>query len=66
VKPIIYAPLTFLSTALRSRVLLQLEIVALRRQIVVYQRSAMRSRIKRDDGFCGLGSRGVGPVGGMP
>jgi putative transposase len=39
----------FASTMFRSRVSLQLEIVALRHQIRVYQRSTMRPRIKRGD-----------------
>ncbi len=48
-KPIIGALLAFLSIMLRSRVSLQLEIVALRHQIMVFQRSATRPRIKRGD-----------------
>ncbi len=48
-KPIINALLTFASTMFRSRVSLQLEIVALRHQITVYQRSTTRPRIKRGD-----------------
>jgi putative transposase len=49
VKPIIRALLAFASTMFRSRVSLQLEIVALRHQIVVYQRSTARPRIDWGD-----------------
>ena len=48
-KPIISALLVFVSTMLRSRVSSQFEIVALRHQIRVYQRSTSRLRIKRGD-----------------
>ena len=48
-KPIISALLAYASTMLRSRVSLQLEIVALRHQISVYQRSTTRPRINRGD-----------------
>jgi hypothetical protein len=49
VKPIINALLTYASTIFRSHVSLQLEIVALRHQITVYQRSTTRPRIKQGD-----------------
>jgi putative transposase len=49
VKPIICVLLAFLFTILRSRLSLQFEIVTLRHQIMVYQRSATRPRIKRGD-----------------
>ncbi len=48
-KPIISALLAFASTMLRSRVSLQFEIVALRHQVMVYQRSTTRPKIKRCD-----------------
>ncbi len=48
-KPIIGALLAFASTTFRSRLSLQFEIVALRHQIMVYQRSTTRPRIKRGD-----------------
>ena len=48
-KPIIGALLAFASTTLRSRLSLQFEIVALRHQIMVYQRSVTRPRLKRGD-----------------
>jgi transposase InsO family protein len=44
-KPIVCALLAFLSTLFRSRRSLQLEIVALRHQLAVYQRTAQRPRI---------------------
>ena len=47
--PISGVLLAFFSTMLRSRLSLQFEIVALRHQITVYQRSAIRPRIKRGD-----------------
>ena len=46
-KPIICALLAFVSTTLRSRVSLQFEIIALRHQLRVYQRSTTRPRIIR-------------------
>lgn len=48
-KPIICALLAFASTTLRSRVSLQFEIVALRHQLTVYQRSTTRPKIGRGD-----------------
>ena len=48
-KPIIGALLAFASTTLRSRLSLQFEIVALRHQIMVYQRSTTRPRLERGD-----------------
>jgi putative transposase len=49
VQPIINAVFAFVSTTLRSRLSLQFEIVALRHQIMVYQRSSSRPQIKRSD-----------------
>ena len=48
-KPIVCALLAFLSGFFRSRLSLQIEIVALRHQINVYRRSAPRPRINRGD-----------------
>ena len=48
-KPILSALLAFLSTFIRTRLSLQLEIVALRHQLTVYQRSAKRLRTKPGD-----------------
>ena len=41
--------LVAISTAFRSRLSLQLEVIALRHQLCVYQRSAKRLRIQRGD-----------------
>ena len=49
VKPIIGALLAFVSTLFRSRLALQLEIVALRHQLTVYQRTTKRPRINPGD-----------------
>jgi transposase InsO family protein len=48
-RPILAALLTFLTTLLRSRLALQLEIVALRHQVAVYQRSVSRPRLHATD-----------------
>ena len=48
-KPILSALLAFLSTNFRSRLSLQFEIVALRHQLTVYQRSDQRPRTKLGD-----------------
>lgn len=48
-KPIISALLALASTMLVSRISLQMEIVALRHQIMVYQRSTTRPKIERGD-----------------
>ena len=48
-EPIIRALLVFVGTSLRSRRSMQLEIVVLRQQLVVYQRSARRLRIQPGD-----------------
>jgi putative transposase len=48
-KTIIIALLAFLSTLFRSRAALQLEIVALRHQLTVYQRTTRRPRIQPAD-----------------
>jgi putative transposase len=48
-KPILCALLTFLVTLFRLRLSMQLEIMALRHQISVYQRSSRRLRLKPGD-----------------
>ena len=52
--PILAALLTFLTTLLRSRLALQLEIVALRHQVAVYQRSVSRPRLHATDRLFGV------------
>ena len=47
--PLLSALLTFLMTLLRSRLAVQLEIVALRHQVAVYQRSGSRPRLRATD-----------------
>jgi putative transposase len=47
--PILTALLTFLMTLFRSRLALQLEIVALRHEVAVYQRSGSRPRLRATD-----------------
>jgi len=46
---ILFALFAFLSTSLRSRASLQLEILALRHQLAVYKRSAKRQRLTPAD-----------------
>src|SRR5687768_16044823 len=48
-RPLLSALLSFLTTLLRSRLALQLEIVALRHQVAVYQRSVSRPRLHATD-----------------
>jgi putative transposase len=48
-KPIVRALITFMATLFRSRLSLRLEIVALRHQLTVYQRSVRRPRIRPAD-----------------
>ena len=48
-RPLLAALLSFLTTRLRSRLALQLEIVALRHQVAVYQRSVSRPRLHATD-----------------
>ena len=48
-KPIVCALLAFVSTLFRSRLSLQLEIVALRHQLAVYQRVTKRPQISSGD-----------------
>ena len=60
----------FVSALFRSRLALQLEIVALRHQLNVYQRTAKRPRIKPEDrifsaGLCASMSRSIPPPGGL-
>ncbi len=47
--PILSALLTFLTTLLRSRLALQLAIVAHRHQVAVYQRSVSRPHLRATD-----------------
>lgn len=48
-RPLLSALLTFLKTLLRSRLALQLEIVALRHQVAVSQQSVSRPRLHAPD-----------------
>ena len=48
-KPIVCALLLLVTTVIRSRVSLQLEIVALRHQLTVYQRTTKRPQISSGD-----------------
>jgi len=48
--PVFQALLAIICTAARSRLSLQLEIVALRHQLSVYRRSVERPRIRPGDG----------------
>ena len=48
-QPIVRAILAFVSTVFRSRLSLQFEIIALRHQLTVYQRTAKRPRINPGD-----------------
>jgi hypothetical protein len=48
-KPIVCALLLLVSTVIRSRVSLLLEIVALRHQLTVYQRTTKRPQISSGD-----------------
>jgi hypothetical protein len=48
-KPIVSALLLLVSAVIRSRVSLQLEIVALRHQLAVYQRTTKRPQINSGD-----------------
>ena len=48
-QPILLALMAFVTTLLRSRLALQLEIVALRHQAAVYQRSVSRPRLHATD-----------------
>ncbi len=48
-KPILSALFAFLSTIFRSRLSLQLAIVALRHQLTVYQRTTQHPRTKHGD-----------------
>ena len=48
-KPTVYALLQLMTTVIRSRLSLQLEIVALRHQLAVYQRTAKRPQIRSGD-----------------
>ena len=47
--PLLSALLTFLMTLLRSRLALQLEIVALRHQVAVYKQTVSRPRLRTSD-----------------
>jgi hypothetical protein len=48
-KSIVYALVLFVSTLIRSRLSLQLEIVVLRHQLAVYQRTTKRPQISSGD-----------------
>ena len=48
-KPTVYALLQLLTTVIRSRLSLQVEIVVLRHQLAVYQRTTKRPRIDSGD-----------------
>ena len=48
-KPIVCALLLLVSTVVQSRLSLQLEIVALRHQLAVYQKTAKRPQISSGD-----------------
>ena len=48
-KPTVYALLQLMTTLIRSRLSLQLEIVALRHQLAVYQRTTKRPQIGYGD-----------------
>jgi hypothetical protein len=52
-QPILCVLLTFLATLCRLRLSMQLEILALRHQLAVYQRSARRPRLKAGDRLLG-------------
>lgn len=47
-KPMVYALLQLMTTAIRSGLSLQLEIVALRHQFAVYQRTPKRPQIPKE------------------
>ena len=64
-KPIVCALLLLVSTVVRSRLSLQLEIVALWHQLTVYQRTTKRPQISSGDRILGRGSRAAGRGGGM-
>ena len=65
--PLLSALLTFLMTPLRSRLALQLEIVALRHQVAVYQRSVSRGPVSgRPTVSSGSGCHVYGPAGSRP
>lgn len=52
-RPIISALVAFVTTLLRPRLSLQLDIVALRHQLAVYERSNQRPRIRPADRILG-------------
>jgi hypothetical protein len=62
-KPIVRALIAIITTWFRSRLSLQFEIVALRHQLTVYQRSARRPASDQPTRSFGLGCRGTGPGG---
>ena len=63
--PIIRAILAFVSTVFRSRFSLQFEIVALRHQLAVYQRTTKRRGLAPETVFSGRSSCAAGLGGGM-
>ena len=64
--PVFQALLDAICTDFRSRLSLQLEVVALRHQLAVYQRSTKRLRIQAGTGFSGHGCLGIGEGGVRP
>jgi len=64
-KPIVCALLLLVSTVIRSRVSLQLEIVALRHQLAVIREQPNARRLATETVFSGRGSRAAGRGGGM-
>jgi hypothetical protein len=64
-KPIICAQLLLVSTVIRSRVSLQLEIVALRHHLLCIRGRPSARRLAPETVFSGRGSRVTGRGGGM-
>ena len=62
---LVCALVAFVSTLFRSRLTLQLENVALRHQLTVYQCTTKRHGLARETVFSGPGSHAAGPGGGM-
>jgi hypothetical protein len=65
-KPIVCAFIAFLTTLLRSRLSLQIEIVALRHQLAVMRDRPGGHALTRATVFSGLGYRATGPGGATP
>jgi len=64
--PVLSALFTFLADSFRSRTALQIEILALRHQLNVLQRSVKRPKLSATDRWFGLGCHEVGLDGGGP